>query len=107
MDFWTDQVVLQTLLECYEWITMESAYTSHIKASHLKSLIQSEGNCQEKLSKISELVGLPGPVDDKERVWNGPLGPIQYWNKRFNSSDSWLYSRISIIKATVNMGEMR
>ena len=53
---------------------MESAYTSHIKASHLKSLIQSEGNCQEKLSKISELVGLPGPVDDKESTINNETG---------------------------------
>ena len=38
---------------------MESSYTSHIKASHLKSLIQGEGNCEQKLEKISDLVGLP------------------------------------------------
>lgn len=62
------------MLECHERMTMESAYTSHIKASHLKSLIQSEGNCQEKLSKISELVGLPGPVDDTESTINNEIG---------------------------------
>ena len=43
-----------------------SSYTSHIKASHLKSLIEADGDCQSKLSQISQLVGVPPPVADTE-----------------------------------------
>ena len=50
-------------------------YNSHVKSSVLKRIIQSDTPCEEKLTQLSTLVGVPAPTTSNEESGNAVVPP--------------------------------
>ena len=50
-------------------------YNSHVKSSVLKRIIQSDTPCEEKLTQLSTLVGVPAPITSNEESGKAVVPP--------------------------------
>ena len=50
-------------------------YNSHVKSSVLKRIIQSDTPCEEKLTQLSTLLGVPAPITSNEESGKAVVPP--------------------------------